>query len=102
MNIVELDNLYPSPKEIISNQETLLSTNSFKLIKGDNNNNNTANNNNIVINKKRIDANLSEVYILPEDSKWERRAWKRTFFTTQYNNNKGLDTYYRAFSTGFK
>ena len=63
MNIVEPDNLYPSPKETVSDREISLSINSFKLTKGGNNNNNTT------INKKRIDVNLNEVYILPEGLK---------------------------------
>ena len=64
MNIIKLDNLYPSPKEIISNREILLSINSFKLVKkGNNNNNNTA------VNRERIDASFNKIYILPEDLK---------------------------------
>ena len=65
MNIAKPNNLYLSPKETISDRETLLLINNFKSAEGDNSNNN----NNIAINRKRIDANLSEIYILPESSK---------------------------------
>ena len=98
INSAEPDNPYPLPKETISNQETLLSINNFKSTKKGNNNNN----NNTTINKKRIDINLNKVYILPKNSKQEKRAQKGVFFTTQYNNSENLDTYHKAFIISFK
>ena len=71
INIIESNNLYPSLKKTISNQETLSSINNFKSAKGGNDNNN---NNNTAVNRERIDANFSEIYILPKDSKQEKKA----------------------------